>query len=140
MIFKPPYQEAKAAPAINKQVVVTAKANKASTDKQQQPQPIVKTEATQPEAPPVVQPPAVFHSDDFYMEYIFQHESSGNPHATNAIGCVGLGQACPASKLLSICPDLGDVACQVRFFTNYAVTRYGSWSNAYQFWVGNGWW
>lgn len=107
------------------------------------PQPVIQTEpVVQPEPKPIVaeRPVEVYHSDDFYMEYIFQHESSGNPHARNHLGCLGLGQACPGTKLLTQCPDLGEVACQVRFFTNYAVSRYGSWANAYNFWTNNHWW
>lgn len=109
-------------------------------------EPVAKVETKAVEAPaseptPVaVERPVEYHSDDFYMEYIFQHESSGNSHAENSLGCLGLGQACPGTKLTSICPNLGDVACQVQFFTNYAVTRYGSWANAYSFWVNNHWW
>lgn len=107
------------------------------------PQPAPQAEPVAPPEPePVVaeQPVVTYHSDDFYMEYIFQHESSGNPYARNYLGCLGLGQACPGSKLLSVCPNLGDVACQVGFFTNYAVNRYGSWANAYAFWTNNHWW
>jgi hypothetical protein len=91
----------------------------------------VKTEAAMPQP----ENKTVYHSDDWYMEYIFQHESSGNPYARNSIGCLGLGQSCPGSKLTSVCPNLGDVACQVTFFTTYAHDRYGSWKDAYLFWI-----
>lgn len=73
------------------------------------------------------------------MDYVFCHESTKNPTATNAEGCVGLGQACPASKLYSVCPDL-NVNCQIDFFTQYAVSRYGSWSGAEAFWRVHRWW
>lgn len=68
--------------------------------------------------------------------FIYQHESGNNPNAVNSIGCRGLGQACPGSKL----PCGADYACQDAWFTNYAMTRYGSWEAAYQFWVQNHWW
>lgn len=74
-----------------------------------------------------------------YMAYIFEHESSNNPTARNPEGCLGLGQACPASKLLAVCPGLS-VACQQQFFTDYANARYGGWAGAYRFWLANHWW
>lgn len=75
-------------------------------------------------------------SNDFYKMYIYQHESSNNPSAVNSIGCRGIGQACPGSKL----PCDADYACQDAWFTNYAMVRYGSWYNAYIFWLNNHWW
>jgi hypothetical protein len=77
--------------------------------------------------------------DDSYANYIYMHESGCRLGATNAEGCVGIGQACPAAKLTSICPLL-DYACQNSFFTSYAVARYGSWQGAYNFWLANHWW
>lgn len=68
--------------------------------------------------------------------FIYQHESGNNPSAVNSIGCRGLGQACPGSKL----PCGADYACQDAWFTNYAMTRYGSWEAAYQFWLQHSWW
>ena len=71
--------------------------------------------------------------------FIYMKESGNNPLARNAGGCLGIGQACPGSKLLAVCPNL-DYACQDAFFTNYAISRYGSWEGAYQFWIGHNWW
>jgi TolA-binding protein len=68
--------------------------------------------------------------------FIYQHESGNNPNAVNSIGCRGIGQACPGSKL----PCGADYACQDAWFTNYAMTRYGSWEAAYQFWIAHRWW
>ena len=68
--------------------------------------------------------------------YIYQHESGNRTTAVNEIGCRGLGQACPGSKL----PCGDDYACQDTWFTNYMLQRYGSWQNAYAFWVGHKWW
>lgn len=79
--------------------------------------------------------------DNEAMNYIFMKESSNNPAARNAGGCLGLGQACPGSKLIAACPDYAnDVPCQIAFFTAYANARYGGWGGAYTFWVNNHWW
>lgn len=69
--------------------------------------------------------------------FIYQKESGNNPAAVNSIGCRGLGQACPGSKLP--CSN-SDYACQDAWFTNYAIQRYGSWENAKAFWLVNHWW
>lgn len=71
--------------------------------------------------------------------FIYNKESGNNPLARNASGCLGLGQACPGSKLLAVCPSL-DYACQDAFFTNYAISRYGSWEAALAFWQAHRWW
>lgn len=71
-----------------------------------------------------------------YKLFIYMKESGNNPAAVNASGCRGLGQACPGSKL----PCGNDYACQDAWFTNYAISRYGSWENAYLFWLGHNWW
>jgi cell division protein FtsB len=74
--------------------------------------------------------------DNQYAQFIYQHESGCNLNAVNYLGCRGIGQACPGSKL----PCGADYACQNAFFTNYALTRYGSWYNSYLFWLNNHWW
>ena len=51
----------------------------------------------------------------------------------------GIGQAPPCQKLTAECP-LSDYGCQDKWFTRYAVTRYGSWIAAKQFWDRNRWW
>lgn len=78
-------------------------------------------------------------ADNEYKLFIYNHESGNDPKKWNSSGCVGLGQACPASKLLDVCPDL-DYACEDTFFTNYAVSRYGGWYEAYLFWIAHRWW
>lgn len=78
-------------------------------------------------------------SDWSSVDFIVSHESSWNPTALNSEGCVGLGQRCPASTLYTQCPDL-DPVCQLRQFTNYAVTRYGDWANAASIWSVQRWW
>lgn len=83
--------------------------------------------------------------DNQYAAYIYGMESGGrvvgncNPTSRNPSGCLGIGQACPGSKLLAVCPNL-DYACENVFFTNYAIGKYKSWENAYNFHVANGWW
>lgn len=71
-----------------------------------------------------------------YKDFIYMRESRCRTTAVNSIGCRGLGQACPGSKL----PCGADFACQDAWFSNYAITRYGSWERAYQVWVANSWW
>ncbi len=73
----------------------------------------------------------------YAVEYIGFKESSWNPTAINSIGACGLFQALPCEKMNC---ELSDVACQVRWATNYATTRYGSWHQAYTFWLANNWW
>lgn len=68
--------------------------------------------------------------------FIYQHESGNRTTAVNSIGCRGLGQACPGSKL----PCGDDYACQDAWFTNYMLQRYGTWENAKAFWVSHRWW
>lgn len=80
-------------------------------------------------------------SGNYAMDYIFAHESGNVLDKWNSEGCLGLGQACPGSKLIAVCPNYAvDRACQVRFFTDYANSRYGGWGGAYQFWLANHWW
>lgn len=75
-------------------------------------------------------------SDNDAKMFIYMHESGNRTTALNSIGCRGLGQACPGSKL----PCGDDYACQDAWFTNYAVSRYGGWQGAYQFWIAHRWW
>ena len=72
--------------------------------------------------------------------FIYNKESGNKTTARNSGGCLGLGQACPGSKLLAVCPDLNDYACQDAFSTSYAMNRYGSWDNAKAFWLAHNWW
>lgn len=71
-----------------------------------------------------------------YKDFIYMKESTCNPAAVNSIGCRGIGQACPGTKL----PCGADFACQDAWFTQYAMQRYGSWEAAYSFWIANNWW
>jgi len=87
---------------------------------------------------PVDTGPVAGCGDNFYANYIYMHESGCRTHNPNGSGCDGIGQACPASKVIGPCGY--DYACQNAWFTNYAIGRYGSWAGAYQFWVANHWW
>lgn len=79
--------------------------------------------------------PAVSGNDA--KAFIYAHESGNNPNATNASGCYGLGQDCNG-RVRAQCG--ADYACQDAFFTNYAMSRYGSWEAALAFWNANHWW
>lgn len=68
---------------------------------------------------------------------IYAHESGCRLDAINGGGCTGIGQACPGSKLPC---SLTDAPCQLAYFENYALSRYGSWQAAYDFRNANGWW
>lgn len=75
--------------------------------------------------------------DNEYAHYIYTHESGCRTHNPNGSGCDGIGQACPASKVIDQCGY--DYACQNAWFTNYA-NKYGGWQGSYNFWVAHGWW
>ena len=68
-----------------------------------------------------------------YKDYIYFRESGCRTDAVNPIGCKGIGQACPASKIAH-CGN--DFACQDEWFSNYAQTRYNGWEQAYNLFVG----
>jgi hypothetical protein len=74
--------------------------------------------------------------DNQYANYIYMHESGCNTGSVNYLGCRGIGQSCPGSKL----PCGTDYACQNAWFTSYCINRYGSWKACYDFWVANNWW
>lgn len=94
--------------------------------------------APQPVAVPVSYA-APTGDDAFYKSFIYAHESGNDPTRYNSSGCLGLGQACPAGKLLAVCPSM-DYACEDQWFSGYAVRAYGSWAGAYQFWLSHSWW
>lgn len=77
--------------------------------------------------------------DNSYANYIYMHESGCSTTVTNAEGCIGIGQACPASKLESACPQL-DYTCENAYFTAYANSVYGGWYQAYLAWLAQSWW
>lgn len=76
-------------------------------------------------------------SGDQYLDWIIQHESSGNPYAVNEIGACGLYQALPCSKMGC---RLSDVPCQLVWGKQYAISRYGSTYAAMVWWQSHRWW
>lgn len=77
----------------------------------------------------------------YYADYVIGRESGWRLNARNPSGCLGLGQACPGSKLVNACPAWeSDAVCQLSFFSGYANGRYGSWQGAYNFWLAHHWW
>lgn len=76
---------------------------------------------------------------NYYKSWIYNEESGNDPTRYNTEGCLGLGQACPASKLLIVCPTM-DYACEDAWFTNYMEQRYTTWYNAYIWHINHGWW
>lgn len=56
------------------------------------------------------------------VDEIFKAESGWRLNAVNELGCRGLGQACPGSKLP--CTEYQAV-CQVQYFYKYMKDRYG---------------
>lgn len=82
-------------------------------------------------------PSTGYCGDNKYKQYIYMKESGCRTNARNPIGCYGIGQSCPASKIAH-CGD--DFACQDAWFSNYAQQRYGGWAGAYSFWLKNHWW
>ena len=80
----------------------------------------------------------IAQSDWGYVDYIASKESGWNPNATNSSsGACGVTQALPCSKV----PGHGyDPVDNLRWATGYATGRYGSWAQAYDFWLANLWW
>lgn len=82
-------------------------------------------------------------SDYSAVEYIISHESGWNASAVNTegSGATGLCQALPASKMASAGADyLTNPVTQLKWCTQYATERYGSWNNALAWWQSHKWW
>jgi hypothetical protein len=81
-------------------------------------------------------------SDYTFVDYIISKESGWRVNAVNrSSGATGLCQSLPASKMASSGSDyLTNPVTQLKWCNGYAIGRYGSWSNAYNFWLGNHWW
>lgn len=99
--------------------------------------PTVQEAAMKPIPVPVAPTPVIGCGSDPYMAQIYMHESGCNTASVNSIGCAGLGQACPGSKLPC---SLSDWTCQNNYFVNYAIQRYGSPAGAWAAWQSKGWW
>lgn len=95
--------------------------------------------APQPVEPaPQPAPPPAPANDGSAKMFVYMRESGNNPGSINrSSGACGLGQALPCSKMPC---SLSDYACQDVWFTNYMLSRYGSWENAKAFWLSHRWW
>lgn len=85
---------------------------------------------------------APIQSDDYYVNWIIQHESSGNPNNVNGgSGACGLFQRLPCPWSYATDPDWvgASVAEQMADGLSYINHRYGSPHNAYLFWISHGW-
>lgn len=72
-----------------------------------------------------------------YADFMVQKESSWNPNALNtSSGACGLAQALPCSKIPG---QWNDPVNALNWMNNYVNGRYGSWAQAYSFWVANRW-
>jgi hypothetical protein len=72
---------------------------------------------------------------------IVEHESGWNASATNSSsGAYGLVQALPGSKMASAGADWKtNPATQIKWGLDYMNSRYGSPTQAWNFWQANGW-
>lgn len=72
-----------------------------------------------------------------YADFMVQKESSWNPNAVNvSSGACGLAQALPCSKIPG---QWNDPVNALNWMNGYVNGRYGSWAQAYSFWVINRW-
>lgn len=81
-------------------------------------------------------------SDYAYVNYIVSRESGWNAASTNkSSGAFGLCQALPGSKMSSAGADWQtNPVTQLKWCSGYAVSKFGSWSAAYNFWLAHHWW
>lgn len=81
-------------------------------------------------------------SDYYYVDYIITKESSWNEKAINSKSqAYGLCQALPGEKMKSTGEDWKtNPITQLKWCNEYAKSRYGSWEEAYNFWINNNWW
>ena len=85
----------------------------------------------------------IAESDFGYVDAIITRESGWGVTKWNRAGsgAYGLGQALPASKMAPYGADyMTNPVTQLRWANAYAVNRYGSWANAYNFWMVRHWW
>lgn len=76
-----------------------------------------------------------------HWEYIISKESGWNPSAKNpSSGAYGLGQASPPEKMKSYGEDWQtNPKTQLLWMHDYMINRYGSITNAYNYWIKNNW-
>lgn len=127
-------------------VIKTTVAPKASTaPKDTQVQPVTPQVETPVATPPVptthdeLMAAANINPKDYgAVSFIVSKESGWRTTAVNpSSGSCGLVQELPCGK--SGC-TLGDGVCQLRWASQYATQRYGSWWGAQAFWSAHSWW
>lgn len=82
-------------------------------------------------------------SDWPYVDSIITKESQWRYTVWNTLGsgAYGLCQALPATKMASAGEDyMTNPVTQLKWCSEYAQVRYGSWANAFSFWQSNYWW
>jgi len=85
----------------------------------------------------------IAESDFGYVEFIISKESGWGHTKWNKAGsgAYGLCQAKPATKMATAGSDWEtNPITQLKWCHSYAISRYGSWQNAYNFWVAKRWW
>ncbi len=79
-----------------------------------------------------------------YVDFIINHEAGWNGTLTynrQGSGAYGICQALPGSKMASAGADWQtNTLTQLKWCNGYAQARYGSWENAYHFWLKKHWW
>lgn len=140
----------------------TTNVHKIKLTAQQEITPIVPVPAVKPQAAPVTTQPVtpaattvaptvdlsnhdqlmslagISQSDWPAVDYIVSHESGWDPDATEpTTGAHGLPQALPYSK--TGC-GWDDAVCQLEWANQYALSRYGGWWSAYDYWITNNNW
>lgn len=86
----------------------------------------------------------IAESDHFYVDFIISHEGGWDgvtKYNYAGSGAYGLCQSLPASKMMSAGSDyMVNPITQLKWCNSYAVSRYGTWQGAYNFWLANKWW
>jgi hypothetical protein len=85
----------------------------------------------------------ISESDFGYVDYIIGHESGWVCTKYNyaGSGAYGLGQAYPAGKMAGYGSDyMTNPVTQLKWANAYALSRYGSWANAYAHWLSRHSW
>jgi hypothetical protein len=79
-----------------------------------------------------------------YVDFIINHEAGWNGTLTynrQGSGAYGICQALPGRKMASAGADWQtNTLTQLKWCNGYALARYGSWENAYHFWLKKRWW
>ena len=90
----------------------------------------------------IMQAAGIPRSDWSAVDYIVSKESSWRHTAVNKTsGAFGLCQSLPASKMATAGGDYRtNPVTQLKWCHSYAISRYGGWWQAYNFWQRNHWW